>query len=244
MEDRDTDLIQDYAGMAEDYDAIRYTGSAAEFRVAHALETAERMVSPTKGTKILDVAVGTGKGALSLAHSGARIVGVDFTDAMLRRAQQKARVGGTGNVTFVRGNAAKLPFATDEFDVVMSLNFLHLFLPVSKQRVFIAEMHRVLRPGGKLVIELINLYQGLLIGLARRRFGHDLGFNSPGDLRRLLSPEFEIVRVEGGHLPGLWRLLHALSSRNEEASRYLKALTRHRPWKYLAFNVFVEAVKA
>ena len=91
---------------------------------------------------------------------------------------------------FARGNAAFLPFESGTFDAVVSLNFLHLFVPVDRQRVFTEEMHRVLRPGGILVIELVNLYQALFLGLYRRRVGDDRGGNAPGDVERLLSPGF------------------------------------------------------
>jgi SAM-dependent methyltransferase len=194
--------------------------------------------------KILDVGVGTGKGALALASSGARVVGLDYTGAMLHIARKKAVEAQLDQVQFLRGNGNQLPFGDAEFDAVISLNFLHLFTPVSNQRVFTNEMHRVLRPGGKLVVELVNLYQGLFLGLARRQFTHDLGFNKPGDIQTLLSPQFEVLRVQGGYFPAMWRVLYPLSKLSLGASRSIEGIAHYWPWKYLAYNVFVEAIRS
>lgn len=244
MAKSDRNLTFDYTNLAKSYDSRRYEGPMAEFRLSYVLKTITEMIEPTPNMKILDVATGTGKGALALAGSNAAIVGVDFTESMLQNAQRKTKATEYTNVEFVRGNAAKLPFGTNTFDVVISLNFLHLFRSVSRQRIFVEEMHRVLRPGGTLLIELINLYQGGFLGLARRRFGLDLGFNAPGDIRRMLCPEFKITRTAGGHLPGMWRLLYPISILSPQVSRFVAGLTRYRPWKYIAYNLFVQAVKS
>ena len=83
-------LTHNYRSMAATYDAKRYDGPVQEFRLSYALETIERLVQPDSRMKILDVATGTGKGALCLAPSGARVVGLDFTPAMLEILRDKA----------------------------------------------------------------------------------------------------------------------------------------------------------
>lgn len=228
--------------MAGAYDAQRYDGPVQEFRLAHALATIVKLVEPEPGMKILDVATGTGKGALCLAPSGAEVVGLDFTPAMLDIFRGKAETSGQ-DIRLVRGSAAALPFADGEFDAVVNLNFMHLFPPVSRQRVFAQELHRVLRPGGRLVVELINLYQGGLMGLYRKRFVEDLGFNAPGDIAKLLEPEFKVNRIEGGHFPGAWRFLYPLSKISPGAVRRIAQISRYRPWKYLTFNCFIQATR-
>ena len=238
----DRRLTHDYHSLAAAYDAKRYDGPVQEFRLAHVLETIDRLVEPDPRMKILDVATGTGKGALCLAPSGARVVGLDFTPAMLQILRDKAIVRKQ-EVRLVRGSAVALPFADGEFDAVVNLNFMHLFPPVSRQHVFVQELHRVLRPGGRLVVELINLYQGGLMGLYRKRFVEDLGFNAPSDIPKLLEPEFEVNRIEGGHFPGAWRLLYPLSKISPGASRRLAQVARFRPWKYLTFNCFIQATR-
>ncbi len=240
----DIRLTVDYSNLAKTYDASRYEGSIAEFRLSYVLNTITEMIEPTSNMKILDVATGTGKAALALADRNAEITALDYTDAMLRIAQQKTKDADYENIQFVKGDAANLPFESNQFDVVVSLNFLHLFTPVHRQKIFVREMHRVLRPGGMLVIELLNYYQGVFIGPLRKRFGYDLGFNGPGDLPILLHPEFRIDHVVGGHLPGMWRIFYPISKMSMRTSQSLASLTRYRPWKYFAFNLFIQATKA
>ena len=92
----------------------------------------------------------------------------------------RASLAAVPEVSLVAENAEKLPYRDDYFDIVTSVYLLHE-LPRRVRHGVIEEMHRVLRPGGALVIELINLYQGLILGLLRKRFGTNLGFNAPGD---------------------------------------------------------------
>jgi len=97
-----------------------------------------------RGTKVLDVASGTGETACCLAESfGARVVGVDHSAEMIRRAEEKASARAL-EVKFKEADAADFPFADSEFDAAIcecTLCFL------DKPRV-LAEMVRVVRPGG------------------------------------------------------------------------------------------------
>lgn len=93
---------------------------------------------------VLDVASGTGETACFLAETfGARVVGVDRSDEMIRRATEKASARGLA-VTFKTADAANLPFNDSEFDAAIcecTLCFL------DKPRV-LGEMARVVRGGG------------------------------------------------------------------------------------------------
>ncbi len=103
------------------------------------------------GGLALDVGTGTGDLAFTLAESapGVRVVGVDYTGAMLAPAPSKARRAGLGGRTaWARADGHVLPFADDTFDAVTSAFVLRNFsdLPAA-----IAEMARVTLPGGKVV---------------------------------------------------------------------------------------------
>lgn len=98
----------------------------------------------TRDTKVLDVASGTGESACFLTRVlGARVVGIDASDYMVRRAQKKAERLRL-HVDFMRADAHALPFAGTSFDAAISecttciLDKLHA----------IQEMTRVVRPGG------------------------------------------------------------------------------------------------
>jgi demethylmenaquinone methyltransferase / 2-methoxy-6-polyprenyl-1,4-benzoquinol methylase len=96
------------------------------------------------GTRALDVATGTGDLAIELARRGAEVVGLDFSEPMLELARGKAP-----GIEWVRGNALELPYGDGEFDAVTvgfgARNFADLGRGV-------AEMARVAKPGGRVVI--------------------------------------------------------------------------------------------
>lgn len=97
------------------------------------------------GTRVLDVASGTGESACLLAEElGARVVGVDASDRMVGRARAKAVHKALAEVEFLPADAHRLPFEDGTFDAVLCECTLCLF---EKERA-LAEMVRVARPGG------------------------------------------------------------------------------------------------
>lgn len=102
------------------------------------------------GDRALDVATGTGDLALELARRvapGGEVVGVDFSEAMLERARRKAQT--TPGVRFEWANALALPYSDGEF-VAATVGFGARNL--TDLEVGIAELRRVVRPGGRVVI--------------------------------------------------------------------------------------------
>lgn len=111
------------------------------------------------GGRVLDVATGTGDLAFEVGHRvapGGAVVGVDFSEEMLRLAREKAarRAEVTSSpvevtITFEHGNAMQLAFDDDSFDAATvgfgARNFADL-------RRGLAEMARVVRPGGRVVV--------------------------------------------------------------------------------------------
>jgi SAM-dependent methyltransferase len=96
------------------------------------------------GQRVLDVACGTGVVSVTAARLGARVTGLDLTPELLERARENARIASV-EIEFHEGDVEKLPFGDATFDVVMS-QFGHIFAP--RPEVAIAEMLRVLKPGG------------------------------------------------------------------------------------------------
>ncbi len=105
-------------------------------------------VLPADSGVILDVASGTAGVAISLARrGGARVVGVDLTEKMLRRGQQNVAAAGlAGRVALVTGRAERLPFPDACFD---GLTFTYLLRYVEDPASTLAELGRVVKPGGR-----------------------------------------------------------------------------------------------
>jgi len=96
------------------------------------------------GQRVLDVACGTGVVAVTCAVRGALVTALDLTPELLAAARESAEIARV-KIDFHEGDAEQLPFHDSEFDVVLS-QFGHIFAP--RPDVAIAEMLRVLKPGG------------------------------------------------------------------------------------------------
>ncbi|MFE6997301.1 class I SAM-dependent methyltransferase [Microbacterium sp. NPDC057659] len=106
-----------------------------------------RAVAPRRGERILDLGAGTASSSASLAESGADVVAADFSPGML--AEGERRHGDLPNLSFVEADATDLPFGDAEFDAVtMSYSLRN----VQDPKKAIAELFRVTKPGGRLVI--------------------------------------------------------------------------------------------
>jgi demethylmenaquinone methyltransferase / 2-methoxy-6-polyprenyl-1,4-benzoquinol methylase len=96
------------------------------------------------GGRALDVATGTGDLAIALASRGAEVVGSDFSEGMLARARGKSSA-----VRWEQGNALALPYADGEFDAATVGFGARNFSDLERG---LAEMTRVVRPGGRVVV--------------------------------------------------------------------------------------------
>ena len=137
--------------MAGDFGLIAksYEAGAAEF---------VRRLGFAPGTKVLDVACGTGNLALPAARSGAAVTGVDIATNLLEQARGRAAAEGLP-ARFDEGDAEKLPYPDASFDAVISM-FGAMFAP--RPELSAAEMLRVCRPGG--TIALANWTPGGFVG--------------------------------------------------------------------------------
>jgi len=103
------------------------------------------------GEALLDLACGPGRHAAALACCGARVVGLDLSRALLHAAQRR----GTGPL--VRGDMRRLPFRAASFDGVLNLfTSFGYFADEGEHPVVVGEVARVLRPGGRFVLDFLN----------------------------------------------------------------------------------------
>jgi len=222
--------IQDYSDLAKTYDAKRYV---EEVHTAHEARRRNVLLSilPSQVDIAGDVACGTGRGIGILQGVARRVVGVDGTLAMLRLVGDKF-----GHAAWVaQSNAAQLPFPDGTFDLVISLNFLHLFKTVDEKAAFVTEMGRVVKPGGVVVAEFDNALQGLVLGAARKYLGKDIGYDWPWQIRRCFTPDiFSAPQIVGANLPFVWRL--PIVSR-------LDSHTKTFPLSLLSTRIFARAIR-
>jgi ubiquinone/menaquinone biosynthesis C-methylase UbiE len=189
---------------AANYDRRRYGGPASHYKQTVTMNAVMKLVGPLEGKCILDVGCGTGRGVVKFAQCAAYAVGSDYSLDMLSYAQQK--VGGKSNCTFVRAIAQQLPFPDASFDVVTALNFLHLF-DVGTQRAMIAEMKRVVRPGGIIVVEFDNALHGLVVGAYKRWFRDERG-SFPWEIRQAIGENCRIAKQYAAMFPIVWRVMY------------------------------------
>lgn len=131
-----------FDGVAKRYDrtnAVLSFGNDSLWRVATV-----KAVAPRAGERVLDLAAGTGTSSAAFARSGAQVTAADFSVGMIEVGRKKHP-----QIDFVEADAMNLPFSDGQFDVVtISFGLRN----VEEPKKALAEMLRVLAPGGRLVI--------------------------------------------------------------------------------------------
>ncbi len=170
----------------------------------------ERALGPLTGLNLLDVGCGTGRFTAGFELSGASVVGVDTDRDRLAIAARRIR----GQV--LAADAQHLPFEDATFDVSTAITVLE-FAP-NPARI-LAEMARVTRPGGRILVAALN--RGSLWGRTHRRSlqgppWHGAVFISPPELLRLAAPfgtpSLSGALFAGGWFPGVEQIGSALES--------------------------------
>ncbi len=168
-------------------------------------------VNPLPGQRVLDVATGTGLVAFALARRGAEVVGLDQSQDMLGVARRhlSERPELEGRVTFVQGEAERLPFDDNEFD---ALTFTYLLRYVDDRAATMRELARVVKPNGRIGMVEFGVPQAALLRAAWRvytRAGLPIIGRavSPAwfEVGRFLGPNIEEFHAHEPDLASLWR---------------------------------------
>ncbi len=159
------------------------------------------------GDRVLEVGVGTGINA-ALYPSDCSVTGVDFSSSMLEKAHARIARKGVRNVRLLQMDAANMKFADDTFDIVYAPYVISVVPdPVAVTR----EMHRVCRPGGRIVI--LNHFRskarfGAWLERIIAPFTLYLGFKSDVDLPAfLVQADLKPVSIEKVNIPRIWSLV-------------------------------------
>ena len=144
-----------YSIMAEDYNELEGYNPDADLGLGCGLPTEFAKIK--KGDVVVDLGSGAGNDAFIARHEtgeSGKVIGIDFTPAMIARARQNAEVRGFHNVEFRQGDIENMPVTSSTADVIVSNCVLNL---VPNKDAVIKEIYRVLKPGGHFSISDIVL---------------------------------------------------------------------------------------
>jgi arsenite methyltransferase len=141
--------------MTDDYTKVEGYNPDADLGLGCGLPTEFAKIKA--GDTVIDLGSGAGNDAFIARHEtggNGRVIGIDFTPAMLERARKNAAVRGFSNVEFIEGDIEKMPVADDIADVIVSNCVLNL---IPDKAAVLKEIKRVLKPGGHFSISDIVL---------------------------------------------------------------------------------------
>jgi ubiquinone/menaquinone biosynthesis C-methylase UbiE len=141
--------------MSDDYAELEGYTPDADLGLGCGLPTQFAKIKP--GDTVIDLGSGAGNDCfVARAEAGetGKIIGIDFTPAMVDKARENADKLGYNNVQFRLGDIEKMPVTSDIADVIVSNCVLNL---VPNKKAVFAEIHRVLKPGGHFSISDIVL---------------------------------------------------------------------------------------
>lgn len=144
-----------YNIMADDYSSLEGYNPDADLGLGCGLPTQFAHIRP--GDVVIDLGSGAGNDAFIARHEAGetgKVIGIDFTPAMIERARQNAEVRGFNNVEFRQGDIENMPVSANTADVIVSNCVLNL---VPDKNAVIKEIYRVLKPGGHFSISDIVL---------------------------------------------------------------------------------------
>ena len=190
-----------YAKLSPIYDLV-YGAPLQPGRVA---AVARMNIQP--GDRVLEVGVGTGLNT-ALYPRDCQVTAIDFSAAMLEKAHERVAEDGLGHVRLMEMDAASMTFTSNSFDSVYAP---YLVSVVADPIAVVREMHRVCRPGGRMVI--LNHFRSPNPMLSRLERAISpltihVGFKSDLDLPGFLSQaNLRPVSIDKVNFPRIWSLV-------------------------------------
>jgi arsenite methyltransferase len=154
-----------YNIMSDDYTALDGYNADADLGLGCGLPT--QFAKIKKGDVVVDLGSGAGNDCFIARHETGetgKVIGVDFTPAMIDKARKNAEVRGFNNVEFRQGDIESMPITANSADVIVSNCVLNL---VPNKDAVIKDIYRVLKPGGHFSISDVVLVGALPEGLRK-----------------------------------------------------------------------------
>jgi phosphatidylethanolamine/phosphatidyl-N-methylethanolamine N-methyltransferase len=173
------------------------------------LQAIERM-NIQAGERVLEVGVGTGIN-LSLYPSDCQVTGIDFSSSMLEKARERVARKDIRKVRLLQMDAADLKFADNAFDIV----YAPYLISVVPDPVKVAqEMHRVCRPGGRIIFLNHFLSPNAILSRLERAISPltiHIGFKADLDLPAFLAQaDLKPISIEKVNVPRIWSLVTSI----------------------------------
>ena len=154
-----------YNIMSDDYTSLEGYNADADLGLGCGLPT--QFAKIKKGDVVVDLGSGAGNDCFIARHETGetgKVIGVDFTPAMIDKARKNAEVRGFNNVEFRQGDIESMPITANSADVIVSNCVLNL---VPNKDAVIKDIYRVLKPGGHFSISDVVLVGALPEGLRK-----------------------------------------------------------------------------
>ena len=177
-------------------------------------ESAVRLLQAEPGERILEVGVGTGL-SLPLYHPDCEVVGIDYCEGMLSEARERAQRLGRTRLELMHMDASCMAFPADSFDTVVAM---YVMTVVPDPRKVLAEMVRVCRPGGRVLI--LNHFRNgnPIIGTLERALSplcQHIGFRTDLTLDQVLDgAPLTIARSERVNPLRMWYLVECVNRKD------------------------------
>lgn len=242
------------AAFFKDFDALREAPECEPWDYSDRIHGYTR----ARGKRVLDIGCGNGYVLVQYARHGAEVHGIDLTETAVTLSRRRFELAGLAG-TFQRTDGDTIPYPDATFDIVCSMGVLH---HIEDPRPMLAEMHRVLRPGGEIIMMMYHRhswkylvvhplkrlldprYRGkTLAEVLNMNDGPDCPLAlvySRSELRALLS-RFEDIRFDCNQLS--WKQLFLVPGLGAALSPLLPSCSDSFFARHLGWNLYARARK-